>query len=422
MREFSRTMILTDADGDGIAQELLIQRTFCYPFRAGPGVDQSSPEYGPYTNAVKGFCNSRPVGTPAVYRYNETMEAMEQISNPYKNFWAGEKWTNSCCPNGAFSNSNDCNAISMVSGDFDDDQIADHILLYSSKMVFFFSSDRQRGTLPDNSQFIGLEIELPDYCSRGTSIHLVDMDNNGREEILVSCKNVAVYLVYSRGLNKIDWTLDNGCNGKAALGDLSNRLFHLPTIADMTEFCDSYSSIQNWDSKNSICADFVEDRSLSFTQSDGLSVIDINNDGFRDIVATSSFGQLQFYILKSKAPSANNKFISFRLVGDVVGSKSNYYGIGSTIVLFATDQNGTSVKQFREISSSQHHTDKYGSKDDRLVFGLGQHLTPKKIVVRWSHGFEQLVKLNSWSFSKYLKPIDIPDVKSKFLFNFTLEC
>lgn len=35
MKEYSRTMILTDADGDGYARELIINRAFCYPARPG---------------------------------------------------------------------------------------------------------------------------------------------------------------------------------------------------------------------------------------------------------------------------------------------------------------------------------------------------------------------------------------------------
>ena len=82
MKEFSRTMILTDADGDGLAQEFLIQRSYCYPARQGPGVDETKPELGPYQNDVKAFCHTRPVGTPVVYRYSSSTKAMEQISRP----------------------------------------------------------------------------------------------------------------------------------------------------------------------------------------------------------------------------------------------------------------------------------------------------------------------------------------------------
>ena len=413
MKEYTRTMILTDADGDGYAREFIINRAFCYPARKGPAIDKSRPELGPYSKEVKRFCRTRPVGTPVVYRYNESEKSMEQISKQYKNFWAGEKWTNSCCQNGSPSTSGDCNAISIVSGDFDDDQIADHILLYSSKMLFFFSSDRQRGTLPDNSNYIGLQIKLPAYCNKANSMQLIDLDNDGKEEILVLCQNVGVYLLYTKGLRKIDWTLNNGCNGKGALGDLSNRFNHLPSKSVMTEFCNKYSNVK-WGTAKRICRQFSEDGRLDFTKADAMSVVDINNDGFRDIVATSSFGHLRFFINKPTEKSMNNRFIGFRFIGGINGSKSNNYGIGATVIFVAEDSNGDTVKQFREISSAQHHTDMNGSKDDRMVFGLGTNLTPKTMIVRWSNGFEQIIRLHDWTFRNALRPIDILDTKCKF--------
>ncbi len=105
MREYSNTMILTDADGDGYAQEFLIQRGFCYPSRSGPAVDETLPSLCPYDNKVKKFCLSRPVGTPAIYNFNDSTKTMKRISKSYRNFWPGDKWSKPCCPNGAYSGS-----------------------------------------------------------------------------------------------------------------------------------------------------------------------------------------------------------------------------------------------------------------------------------------------------------------------------
>ena len=69
MQEYTRAMLLTDVDGDGLAQELMIQRGFCYPQRDGPDYDH--PDYGPFSDEVKKFCSSRPVGTTAIYKYDE---------------------------------------------------------------------------------------------------------------------------------------------------------------------------------------------------------------------------------------------------------------------------------------------------------------------------------------------------------------
>jgi len=57
MTEFSRAMILTDADGDGFANEFLINRGFCFPQRSGPEVDPLQQSMGPYSPEVLSFCS-----------------------------------------------------------------------------------------------------------------------------------------------------------------------------------------------------------------------------------------------------------------------------------------------------------------------------------------------------------------------------
>ena len=39
MSEYTRSMMVTDADGDGYAQEIVLSRGFCFPQRDGPGSD-----------------------------------------------------------------------------------------------------------------------------------------------------------------------------------------------------------------------------------------------------------------------------------------------------------------------------------------------------------------------------------------------
>jgi len=417
LMEYSRTMMVTDADGDGFANEFILNRSFCYPQRSGPEVDTSYPELGPFSSDVKGFCHTRPVGTNAVYRYNHSSKKMEEISKPYMNFWAGSRWTNPCCPNGSYDDGlNDCNAVSMVSGDFDDDQIADHVLLYASKLSFFFSSDRPRGVLPDNAETIGLEIKLPAYCSRAISVQIFDMDNDGKEELFVSCINAGLFLLYTRGLSKEDWTLQNGCNRKGALGDLSNRFYAYPTHGEMNDFCNIYYG-GKWNTANAVCEEYQEDNKFVSTKSEGVAVYDLNNDGFYDIISMNNFGHLRFFYNNPSISASSNRFISFKIIGDVRGNgmhSNNLYGVGVTIVLEAKDQDRKWVRQFREISSVQHHSDVFGAKDDRITFGLGQNLRPRKIQVNWPNGYVQKLRPAGWAFRKILDPIEIIDFQSEF--------
>lgn len=409
MMEYSRAMMVTDADGDGFAQEFLLNRSFCYPFRNGPGVDESKPELGPYSQEIKQFCHRRPVGTNAIYRFNHTTKQIEEISKKYKHFWAGQKWTKPCCQNGSYDTSNDCNAVSMTSGDFDNDQRADHILLFSSKLVFFFSSDRPVGKLPDNAEHIGLEIKLPSYCNKGRSVQVVDLNNDGTEEILVSCSNPGTFLLYSQGISKRDWTLENGCNGNMALGALNNRFLALPTHRDVKGFCNLFANTNStkWGTARTVCERYRTEGRTVFTQNTGMSIVDINNDGFQDVIAINSFGHLRFFYNKPSPENSKNKFITFKLVGDI-NAPINKYGIGTTIILISIDsRSNKEVKHFREISSVQHHSDKYGTKDDRITFGLGRTLTPQTILVKWPNRTVQTRKLDGWKFSIASRPIEI---------------
>jgi hypothetical protein len=415
MKEYARTMMITDADGDGFAREFLINRGFCYPKRDGPGIDRKQPELGPFSQHVKAFCSTRPVGTNAVYRFDNKIKGMKEISAHYQNFWAASTRTRPCCNHDSYNGNNDCNAHSMASGDFDGDIIADQVLLYSSKLVFFFSSDRQKGELPDNAQHIGHTIKLPKYCSSGLTLRIVDFDNDGKEEILVGCQNAATFLLYKQGSSKRDWTLDKQCNGIGSLGDLSVRSLATPTKDDMSVFCGSFNTTE-WGMAGRVCKEYESKSRMTFTKLAGIAVADINNDGFQDIVTTHEFGYLRFFINKPTAQSEQNKFISFKLIGDVNANRpNNYHGIGATVILrsFDTSNNGDVVSQFREVSSFQHTTDRFGSKEDRIIFGLGQNLRPHTVIIKWSNRKIQELNIDDWEFTRSLEPIEIMDRGSK---------
>ncbi len=381
----------------------------------------SNPTLGPYSSEVKQFCSKRPLGTNAIFNFNSEENKMQLNSKEYDKFWAGPQWTRPCCQNGSYDNTNDCSSKSSVSGDFDNDQIADHIFLYQNKLVFFFSSDRPRGEMIDNAKFIGLEIDLPGYCEGGTSVQLVDLDNDGKEEIFVSCENASVFLIYTKGATKTQWFLQNRCNGNGALGALSDRLLALPTHSELKDFCDTFTKI-GWKFALKRCNQYYSSKQRrKFTMSDALTFVDFNNDGFPDIVYTADFGHLRFFENRPVQSASANKFIRFILLG----RKQNelipniYHSIGATVILFCRRKDGTPdgtiVKQFREISSIQHHTDKFGSKDERLIFGLGKDMVPKKIRIRWANGNEQSIGLQNWKFQGDSEsPIEIVDTTSKF--------
>ena len=117
--------------------------------------------------------------------------------------------------------------------------------------------------------------------------------------------------------------------------------------------------------------------------------MDINNDGFQDIITIADFGHLRFFYNQKTQESADNQFITFKLKGDKF--LTSEYGVGATIVLVCVDIHTMKKSmQFREISSFQHSTHRWGTKDDRITFGLGSSLKPLAIKIRWSTGILSL--------------------------------
>ena len=69
--EFTRTILLTDADGDGYAQEYMVFRATC--FRDPSEFDHS---IWPHNE----FCEKRPEKTTAIYKYDDQVGKMVLIS------------------------------------------------------------------------------------------------------------------------------------------------------------------------------------------------------------------------------------------------------------------------------------------------------------------------------------------------------
>lgn len=395
MMEYTRALLITDADGDGIAQEIVLNRGFCYPQRDGPHTDPNYSELGNFTDDSTQFCSSRPVGTNAVFKFNSKTQNMEEISEKFLNFGPEEGRQPACCSHNNFSGENDCHAKSIASGDFDGDQLADHIFLYDSKMVFYFSKDRPQGTLPDNPQYIGVEISIP--CT-AEALHVVDLDNDGNEEILIMCREPANFLVYSKGFNETDWTLENGCNAKGSLGAITDISLASFTEEDLMSACRQDAS--EWEVFADACNQWEGNGKLEL-KSAGITLVDLNNDGFLDAIVSYNVGYTRFFQnTPSKQNDVRNRFIAIKLYGEV--QIDNKYGIGATVILH-TKRAGKEYTQFREVTSYQHTSDKYGYKDDRIIFGLGTNYRPTSIVIRWSNGNIQTRKLQQHSdYTKWI--------------------
>lgn len=401
LSEFTRSMILTDADGDGIADELILNRAYCFPSRK---------KLGFVPEEILEFCKSRPVGTTAVYKFNKSKETMEEISIKYTNISPNTEKQPPCCPHGSWDDGdNNCNVKSMASGDFDGDLIADLVFLYEKKLVFYLSTDRPRGVLPIGPDYVSAEIELPEQCN-GNSVLVADLDNDGKVEIFILCDFVQLlFLVYSQGnAGGKDWILDR-CSAEGALGDLQNKTLAGFLDSDYKEACEAETE---WSFTKSAC-EFYRYKSGNLTETKtplgpraaGWALFDLNNDGFLDVVVNYINGYMRFFHSVPSNQTRKNRFIAFELVGSLQ-DKTNRYGVGSTLLL-TTQHNGAESRQFREVNSHQHHADRYASKDTRIIFGLGPFASPVSLEVRWPNGFRQTVALDDKDVSLQMKSIVI---------------
>ena len=409
MMEFANTMIVTDADGDGFANEIMINRGFCFPQRRGPGVDPRYPSLGKF-EGMEEFCASRPVGTTAIYKFNDKTQKMEEISPIYTNVGSNEDYQPPCCGHDLFDGENECSALSIAAVDIDNDKIADHVLLYSQKLVFYFSSDRQVGELPIEKKYEGLVLELPEFCGMGESVRIVDLNNDGDVNIIVLCRNPGTMAIYGRGANRKDWVLQDRCNGNGSLGQMNEKSLMIPDMDELFPKTENCNSIKQKHLKK-MCKKY-KDKTLEIKRiTTGLTLADINNDGFTDAVVSNNFGYLRFFHNIPSEASRDNKFIAFKLVGD--GVKNNVHGIGATLILRSRNSNREVKTQFREVSFYQHTSDKKGYQDERIIFGLGKEHTVDRLTVKWSNGKIQAVNLDHWKFSSSMVPIIIEDRDGK---------
>jgi len=399
MREYTRAMILTDADGDGYAQEILLNRAFCFPQRNDYGSNPNSLPKG-----VATFCRTRPVGTTAVYKFNTTSNKMEEISENNYNVTTDDDDQPACCPHGLYVGANDCHAKSMASADFDGDEKADHIILFGTTMLIYFSTDREVGQLPIGKKILGVEIAFPPSCNSAESVRVVDLDNDGTEEILVMCDNPGSFLIYQMGKDHKNWVVDNGNWCLGALNNVSRAGMHK---SDIRKVC---NDVSNWPKVQKTCQKYKKDNIIpQLERTAGLCLVDLDNDGFLDATVSHKFGYLRFLKNVPSSKSKLNKFIAFQLQGD--GINVNRYGIGATVLLQSSTNETKSgyIKQFREVSSYQHTSDRYGCKEDRIIFGLGKYRKPTKVFVRWPNGFKENWPLSEiWSFSEELEPMTLP--------------
>jgi len=374
MKEFARTGILYDADGDGYAEEFVLQRGHCYP---------QNTDTGTYLDERKEFCRSRPQSSQVIYKFNgEYMEIISEIYDVSMEEDVGREGES--CIHGSWIDVN-CHSYSSASGDFDGDQKADLVVTFGQEVLFYFSSNREEGQLPklDEPDLI-IEFDEQEIVIAG--IRFVDFNLDGVQEFIV-------FDVLQTGRHQVykfvegSWIRETETMGALHnIRDLRASEAHLDTACDVDS-----SEEEDFDfifrDRNFNVPCFGEWRAIPM----GAAVVDLNNDGYFDVVIPDKYGLLGIY---RNIPTVDNKYIAFQLKG----VQCNEYGIGATLIFQASNME-TNEFQFQEVNSYSHPTDKMGGQDNRVVFGLGPAGVPERLTVRWPipvHA-EQVVDLRNFS-------------------------
>jgi hypothetical protein len=193
--------------------------------------------------------------------------------------------------------------------------------------------------------------------------------------------------------------LTRSCRGNN-LGDLGKYDIYELSEVDLQDLCE-FSKKAEWNAISKRCTANPQFAS----QIQGMTTVDMNNDGFVDIVVASNFGFLRFFMNKPSDRLRQNRFIRFRLIGD--GKEVNAYAIGATLILHCKNLMDQYITQFKEISSYHYAPDRGGSEDDRITFGLGVQWIPERLEIRWPNGKIQMVELTGMEQDSPAIPIVI---------------
>ena len=176
----------------------------------------------------------------------------------------------------------------------------------------------------------------------------------------------------------VDLLINNGMVGDLMDSDVLANI-NLPQFKNAPAYYDSYPKLAtpNMAFRNNGNLTFsdvssewgVDDASIAH----GATLADFDNDG--DLDKIDSFMNEPLGVYRNNAQ--NN-----RVVVELVGHRSNAYGIGARVTVTTPD----GKKQSRQMSSSGGYL---SSHAPALTFGLGDHSAIKKIEVEWPSGHYQ---------------------------------
>jgi hypothetical protein len=240
----------------------------------------------------------------------------------------------------------DGNALAGMGADFRDlnnDGLPDiwHTAIENETFPLFLN--RGGGEFSNATETSGLA-QLTRMMS-GWSNGIVDLDNDGGKDLVVSRGNV---------MDNID------------------QISHHFRYAEPNAVFRNLGKGQFADVSSTAGADFMRPAPYR-----GLAYGDLDNDGRIDLVITTLGGPVR--VLRN-VTETHNHWILLKLVG----TKSNRMGIGAQIRITTED----GMTQFNEATTSTGYA---ASSDSRVHFGLGTSTTAREIEIRWPSGTRQLL-------------------------------
>lgn len=329
MREYVETMVVHDVNMDRVADEVVMLRAACAP-----------------GSVNECFCSTRTEGSLGVFRWSSLLRRMVEAPQDFGELAPGSK--------------------SIQRGDFDGDGFVDLVMSKDKELWFFLSSNRTAN--------YSLQLGEPERVDMDRSVNIIrvaDFDLDGTDDMLVIWK-----LVPGRDMH--DFSLftqsETGWEEVAAsaegqgltLGDLGNQVPHMCEQEGLPG-----SKIWTCNQEDGPGDKPVHPK--------GISIVDFNNDGFQDVVIAYSAGPVLFYM--NNLASVGHTFLHVRLLA----SNGTAGTMGATVTLEASQMgaNNATTVQVRELTSAGCDGDMMGSRDERIVFGLGARGVPLSLNVYW---------------------------------------
>lgn len=281
--------------------------------------------------------------------------------------------------------------------DFDRDGVTD-IYVANDLVRNFLYRNNGDGTFQDAAYGAGVGFDINGKPQAGMGVDCADVDGNGLPDIFVTNFSEELNTLYANRGDGIfeDITTDAGLgSGYLPLG-FGTKMFDFDNDGDLDLHVTNGHVIDNvklyrptlaYAQKDLLYENLggrfrdVSDESGPALQSHrlgrGLAVADFDNDGSLDVVI-SSLGQRPV-LLRNQATRGGNWIIV-----RAQGSKSNSYGVGSTVRLETAG--GVQVREINNVASYM------SSSDVRLHFGLGNVKTVRQIEVLWPSGTKQTLR------------------------------